>query len=194
MAFYYNIKEIIKETFINNNLIDKLINKDMEEESTIKLILKDGMQKVINKKAAQLSELLKATLKDKPNITSIPLENIQENNAIIIIEYLTHLNGIAPPEIEKPISTNEMEKLTDKWSAKFINSIPLDDLVSLSVAASYMGINCLSDLCCAKIASLCRDKTDEEIFKTFNINETFTEDEKDKIREENKWIEENLYY
>ena len=165
----------------------------MEEESSIKLILKDGKQKVINKKAAQLSELLKAALNDKPNITSIPLQDIEENNVIIIIEYLNHFKGIAPPEIEKPIATNEMEKLTDKWSAKFINSIPLDDLVSLSVAASYMGINCLSDLCCAKIASLCKDKTDEEIFKTFNINETFTEDEKDKIREENKWIEENLY-
>jgi hypothetical protein len=53
-------------------------------------------------------------------------------------------------------------------------------------------VNSLADLCCAKLASLCKDKTDEEIFKTFNINETFTEEEKKKIEEENEWIKENL--
>ena len=85
-----------------------------------------------------------------------------------------------------------MEKLTDKWSAKFINSIPLEDVVNLSLAASHMGINSLADLCCVKIASLCQDKADEDIFKAFNISETFTEEEKKKIKKENKWIEENL--
>jgi hypothetical protein len=162
------------------------------EEPKIKLKLKDGKEIEITKKASQLSELLKEAITNNPGMTSFPLDNIEENNVIIIKEYLIHFNGVAPPEIEKPIATNEMEKLTDKWSAKFINSIPLDDLVSLSVSASHMGINSLADLCCAKLASLCKDKTDEEIFKTFNINETFTEEEKKKIEEENEWIKENL--
>ena len=35
-------------------------------------------------------------------------------------------------------------------------------------------------------------KMRSEVFKTFGITETFTEEEKAKIREENKWIEENL--
>ena len=55
-----------------------------------------------------------------------------------------------------------------------------------------MGINSLLDLCCAKIASLCKDKSEEEIFKTFNITENLTDEEKNKIKEENKWIDENL--
>ena len=162
------------------------------DETPIKLIFKDGMQVEITKKDAKLSELLKDTINNNPKINSFTFNEIDEKSGIYIKEYLSNLKGVAPPKIEKPITTNEMEKLTDKWSAKFINSIPMEDLVNLSVAASHMGINCLSDLCCAKIASLCQDKTDEEIFKTFNINETFTEEEKEKIKKENKWIEENL--
>ena len=85
-----------------------------------------------------------------------------------------------------------MKNLTDEWSANFVDKMPLEDLVNLTVAANCMGINSLLDLCCAKIASLCKDKSEEEIFKTFNITEPFTEEEKNKIKEENKWIDENL--
>ena len=39
---------------------------------------------------------------------------------------------------------------------------------------------------------MCKDKTEEEVLKTFGINEPLTEEEKKKIKEENKWIDENL--
>ena len=85
-----------------------------------------------------------------------------------------------------------LKEVTDEWSANFIEATTLELLVDLTVAANYMEIQCLLDLCCAKIASMCKDKSEEEIFKTFGITETFSEEEKAKIREENKWIEENL--
>ena len=62
----------------------------------------------------------------------------------------------------------------------------------MTVAANFMGIQSLLDLCCAKLASMCKDKSEEDIFKMFNITETFTEEEKEKIRQENSWIEENI--
>ena len=144
----------------------------MEDNTNIKLITKEGKEIEVSKKAIELSDLLK--------------------NAEKIKEYLTHFNGIAPPEIEKPLSNNEMKNVTDEWSAGFINKLTIEELVNLTVAANYMGINSLLDLCSAKIASLCKDKNEEEIFKTFGINEPFTEEEKKKIKEENKWIDENL--
>ena len=49
------------------------------------------------------------------------------------------------------------------------------------MAANYMGIKSLFDLCCTKVALLCKDKSEEEIFKTLNITETSTEEEKKKI-------------
>ena len=162
------------------------------EDSTIKLVLKDQKEIEITKKAAELSELLKTAINDYPNETSFPLNEVDEKSGEHIKEFLTHCNGTAPAEIEKPITSNEMKNLTDEWSAGFVDKMSTEELVNLTVAANYMGIHSLLDLCCAKVASLCKDKSDEEIFKNFNINETFSEEEKKKIIEDNKWIEENL--
>ena len=162
------------------------------EETPIKLVLKDQKEIEITKKAAELSELLKTAINDYPNETSFPLNEVDEKSGEHIKEFLTHCNGTAPAEIEKPITSNEMKNLTDEWSANFVDKMSTEELANLTVAANYMGINSLLDLCCAKVATLCKDKSDEEIFKNFNINETFSEEEKKKIIEENKWIEENL--
>ena len=165
----------------------------MEDSSpTIKLVTKEGKEIEITKKAAELSEFIKTAINDYPNEASYPLNEIDEKNAEKIKEYLTHFDGVPPAEIEKPLTSNEMKSLTDEWSAGFVDKISLEDLINLTVAANYMGINSLLDLCCAKIASLCKDKSEEEIFKTFNITENLTDEEKNKIKEENKWIDENL--
>ena len=158
----------------------------------IKIIVKEGKEILIPKKAAELSELLKGAINDYPKETSFPLNELDEKNGELIKEYLTHFNGETPKEIEKPISSNEMKNLTDEWSSTFIDKISLEDLTNLTVAANYMGINSLLDLCCAKVATLCKDKNEDEIFKLFKITETFSEEEKNKIKNENKWIEENL--
>ena len=159
---------------------------------TIKIVIKDEKEIEITKKQADLSEVLKNSINENPKDSSFNLKEIDEKTGEKIKEFLTHFDGVPPAEIEKPLTSNEMKNLTDEWSANFIDKIPLEDLVNLSVAANYMGINSLLDLCCAKIASLCKDKSEEEIFKTFNITEPLTEEEKNKIKEDNKWIDENL--
>ena len=161
-------------------------------EGTIKLQSKDGKEFEISKKAAELSELLKGTMNDYPDDNSIPLTDIDEKTTEEVLVYLTHFNGQSPLEIEKPLPSSDLKSLIDEWSANFIDKLLLDDLVNLTVAANFMGINSLLDLCCAKISSLCKDKSEEEIFKTFNITETFTEEEKEKIRKDNQWIEDNI--
>ena len=46
------------------------------------------------------------------------------------------------------------------------------------------------ELACAKIASLIKGKSTEEIRKTFNIVNDFTPEEEEQIRDENRWAEE----
>ena len=164
----------------------------MEDDKNIKLIVKDKKEIEISKKAAELSELLKGAINDFPNEVNFPLEDVDEKIAEKVKEYLTHFNGVAPAEIEKPLTQNEMKNLTDEWSANFVDKLTMDELVNLTVVANLMGINCLLDLCCAKIASMCKDKSEEEVLKTFGINEPFTEEDKKKIKEQNKWIDENI--
>ena len=162
------------------------------EISEIKIIVKEGKEISISKKAAELSELLKSAMIEYPKETSFPLNELDEKNGELIKEYLTHFNGEPPKEIEKPITSNDIKNLTDEWSSTFIDKLSVEDLSNLTVAANYMGINSLLDLCCAKVATLCKDKTEDDIFKLFKITETFNEEEKNKIKSENKWIEENL--
>ena len=45
----------------------------------------------------------------------------------------------------------------------------------------------LLDLACAKVASMIKGKTPEDIRKTFNIKNDFTPEEEAAIKEENKW-------
>ena len=128
------------------------------EVSEIKIITKEGKEFTLSKKSCELSELLKSAINDYPTETSYPLNELDEKNAELIKEFLSHFNGEAPKEIEKPIQSNEMKNLTDEWSSNFIDKIPLEDLTNLTVAANYMGINSLLDLCCAKVATMCKDK------------------------------------
>jgi hypothetical protein len=153
---------------------------------------KEGKEFPIKKTAAMLSNLLKKYIEENKISEPITLEEVEEKIIDKIYEYLDHFNGQAPKDIEKPLQTNDMKNATDEWSANFVDKISQQDLISLTTAASYMEITTLVDLCCAKLACMCQDKSEEEIFKVFNINETFTEDEKNKLREDNKWIEGNL--
>ncbi len=162
------------------------------EESTIKLVVKEGKEIELTKKQAELSDLLKSALAEYPTEVSFPLNELAEKDAEHIKEFLSHYNGEPPAEIQKPPSSNEIKSLTDEFSAEFIEKIPLEELPNLTMAANYMGIKSLFDLCCTKVALLCKDKNEEEIFKSLNINETSTNEEKMKIKEANKWIEENL--
>ena len=58
-------------------------------------------------------------------------------------------------------------------------------LFELILAANFMDIKMLLDLACAKVASMIKGKSPEEIRKTFNIKNDFTPEEEAAIREEN---------
>ena len=162
------------------------------DPETIIVQTKEGKELPIKKKSAWLSNFLKKKIENGETNTPIVLAEVDEKIIDKIYEYLDHCSTEPPKVIEKPLQTNDMKNATDEWSANFVDKIPLEDLVNLTTAASYMEISSLIDLCCAKLACMCQDKYEEDIFKVFNINETFTENEKKQLREDNKWIEGNL--
>ena len=55
-----------------------------------------------------------------------------------------------------------------------------------------MDIKSLLELASSKVASIIKGKTPEEIRKTFNIQNDFTPEEEQQIREENQWCMDNL--
>jgi S-phase kinase-associated protein 1 len=168
----------------------------MESEQKVKLRPKDAKDDLqVDRKCAEMSVLVKNNLADFPIEESIPLDEVTEESCKYIIKYLEHFKGTPPEEIERPIKSNVMKDIVDSWSAQFIDeltAIELNKLIDLTTAANYMEIPSLLDLCTAKIASLVKDKTEDEIFKTFGVEDNFTEEERLKVKEENKWLEDNI--
>ena len=145
----------------------------------------------LSKKAAVLSELLKG-MKEIPEDLVIPLNNdINSETLEKIIEYLVHFDGNPPREISKPLYMTDMKKITDEYSADFVDKLKIEELVDMISAAHYMKINSLLNLCCAKMVALCKGKNEEEIFKVFGVpKDHFKPEDKEKIKENNKWIDE----
>jgi S-phase kinase-associated protein 1 len=164
----------------------------MENSDNIKVISKEGTEFLITKKSADLSILLKNAREEMGSDESIPLVEVDEKSLQKIIQYLNKWNGEQPSEIEKPLKSSILKEVTDEWSAEFIDNLDLEELTNITVSANYMEITPLLDLACAKLASMCKDKSEDEIFKSFGIVDTFSEEERQKLKEENKWIEENL--
>lgn len=164
----------------------------MTDSDNIKIVSKEGKEFSISKQAADLSILLKNAREEMGSDEVIPLSEVDEKSLDKIIIYLNKWNGQTPTEIEKPLKSTLLKEVTDEWSAEFIDNLDLEELTNLTVSANFMEITPLLDLSCAKLASMCKDKSEEEIFKSFGIVDTFSEEERQKLRDENKWIEENL--
>eukprot|EP01017_Pseudomicrothorax_dubius_P049925 TRINITY_DN935_c0_g2_i3.p2 TRINITY_DN935_c0_g2~~TRINITY_DN935_c0_g2_i3.p2 ORF type:complete len:131 (+),score=53.75 TRINITY_DN935_c0_g2_i3:306-698(+) len=119
----------------------------------------------------------------------IPLPNVKTSILRKILEYCDKHKNDTPPEIEKPLKSNNLYDVVPQWDADFISLPNLEDIFEVILAANYMDIKSLLDLACAKIATLLKGKTPEEIRRQFNIQNDFTPEEEQQIREENKWAE-----
>lgn len=118
-----------------------------------------------------------------------PLPNVKSAILVKVIEYCRYHKDVAPEQISKPLrSANLAESNVSEWDIEYVN-IDKEILFEIILAANYMDIRPLLDLCCAKVASMIRGKTVEQIRAEFNIVNDFTPEEEARIREENKWCE-----
>jgi S-phase kinase-associated protein 1 len=80
-------------------------------------------------------------------------------------------------------------ELVQPFYATFITSLDQSALYELTLAANFMDIKPLLDLCCARIASFIKGKTPEQIRTNLNIPNDFTPEEEAAVKAENKWAE-----
>ena len=156
----------------------------------VKLVSLEGETLEVDEKVASKSQLIKNMIDDAGTEEEIPLPNVKKHILVKIMEYCERHKNDEPPEIEKPLRHSNLSELVDPNDAKFIDIENLEDLFDIILAANYLDIKSLLDLSCAKVATLIKGKSPEEIRKTFNIPNDFTPEEEAQIREENKWAEE----
>lgn len=137
--------------------------------ANLELTSSDKMKFELNSKAGERSGLLKNLISDYEESKDIPLPDIKGEILKKIVDYLTHYKDIEPKEIPKPLPTANLGEFLDEWDISFINGIELEKVFDLINASNYMDIKPLLDLSCAKIASLMKGKTAEEIRAMFNI-------------------------
>ncbi|GLD95462.1 hypothetical protein PINS_up004107 [Pythium insidiosum] len=165
-----------------------------QEEDTrkVNLVSMDGDSFEVSRSIASMSELVKTLISDEQDddeVQEIPLPNVKSSVLSKVIEFCSHHHNNPMREIEKPLKSADMHDVVSDWDANFVD-VEQDLLFELILAANYMDIKSLLDLACAKVASMIKGKTPQEIRETFNIVNDFTPEEESQIREENKWCEE----
>ena len=108
-----------------------------------------------------------------------------------VIDFCKYLKDHQAPEIEKPLKSNDMASVVDPWYADYIN-LEQEVLFELIMASNYLDIKPLLELSCAKVATLIKNKSIQEIRKFFNIENDFSPEEEQQIMEENKWAEQSF--
>lgn len=139
-----------------------------------------------------MSELVKSMMEEDASdedVAEIPLPNVKAAILKKVIEFCEHHKTEPMTEIEKPLKSQNMADVVQKWYADFVD-VEQVILFELILAANYMDIKPLLDLTCATVASMIKGKTPEEIRQTFNITNDFSPEEEAQVREENKWCEE----
>lgn len=154
---------------------------------SVLLISSDEVQFPVSVAVAKCSGLLDSMIEDSPSTEPIPLLGVHSNVLKKILAFCEHSLEEPLPEIEKPIRSDTFERIPT-WYNTFV-SIHHTELFQLVEGANYMDVGPLMDLTCAKIASMIKDKTVEEIRATFDLQNDFTPEEEAAFREEMRWCE-----
>ena len=132
-------------------------------------ISKEGEEHVVSVTVATMSELVKSMMEDheededddddeEKKITEIPLPNVKAEVLKKVIEFCEHHLEEPMTEIEKPLKSQNMADVVQKWYADFVD-LEQVLLFELILAANYMDIKPLLDLTCATVASMIKGKT-----------------------------------
>ena len=146
--------------------------------------------RTVSKRSSYSVSSIAYTSEDVDDDTNeIPLPNVKATVLQKVIEFCEHHKEDPMTEIEKPLKSQNMADVVQKWYADFCD-IEQVILFELILAANYMDIKPLLDLTCATVASMIKGKTPEEIRTTFHISNDFSPEEEAQVREENKWCDE----
>jgi S-phase kinase-associated protein 1 len=144
----------------------------------ITLISKTNTKHPIKINVSKISGLIQTALDGDEDCKIINLKSIEAPVINKVIEYMNHYECKKPKDIEKPLSSTNMEDAVDKWDADFID-VDQKMLFKLVLAANYLDIQPLLELSCAKVGSFMVQRTPKEIRKIFHIDDAL-ENEKEK--------------
>merc|ERR1712020_538361 len=172
-------------TAFNKTLLTQkdLIESKQNKMSLISLQSCDGQVFPVNIDIARQSVTLRNMIED------LGIEDLDENEIVP----LPNVNAAILKKIIAWCTTHykndESDLSSSEWDLEYLK---IDDgaLFELILAANYLDISQLLDLCCKQVTNMIKGKSAEEIRARFNIQNDFTKAEEEQIRKENEWCEE----
>lgn len=152
----------------DNNSATPMVQDDAGEEKKLRLVSQEGEKFKVSKKIAISSELVKTMAEGDKEENEIPLPNVKSSVLRKVVEYMKYHVDNPAREIEKPLKSTNMSEVVSQFDADFVD-VDQEVLFDLILAANYMEVKPLRDLCCVKVASMIKGKTPEAIRETFNI-------------------------
>ena len=164
--------------------------------SSIKIQTSDLKQSSIKEDLYKYSEYLNNLVETSKDISgeneddlSIKLDNIDSSVFFKITEFLELYNKDPFQKIDKPLKSDDLSYCVGKEYINFLDTMEMELLFEVIKAANFLEIESLLDLTCAKVATMLKGKSVEEIRETFGIENDFTPEEEEEIKKENAWCE-----
>lgn len=138
------------------------------------LISRDGVVLELQRQHAQHSVLLKDVLSENETPEDIPLPNVAANELRRVVEFLTMLSAVPYVTIKAPLNRDVtcLNTLLAPAYYSFVQHLDKDDVCGLLVAADYMDIPALVNLCAAQMALFVKSMSDGEKRQFFEIAPT----------------------
>ncbi|GFE53890.1 skp1 family protein [Babesia ovis] len=145
----------------------------------VQLVSAEGDTFTVSSEVLAPSVLLTNMLQEYDEETELkPIEfkNINTRTLGKVVDYCRyHYNNPAKP-IPKPLKSTRLADVVCPWDLEFVN-VDKELLFELMLAENFLDIKPLLELTCAKVASMIKGKTPDEIRDEFNIVNDFTPEE-----------------
>ncbi|OXV08368.1 hypothetical protein Egran_03869 [Elaphomyces granulatus] len=172
------------------------------EKKLITLTSSDNVDIEVEREVLQCFSLIKDMLDDlgdPENGDTIPIANVSARVLKKVIEWCTHHRNDPRPSADDKVegrdettgpNTDRKKIEISEWDQEFLKVDEQEMLFEILLAANYLDIKALLDLCCMAVANIVKAcVTPEKIRAKFGIENDFTPEEEEQIRRENEWAE-----
>lgn len=162
------------------------------------LITTDNRPYTVLERVARMSGTLKNIMEDRADFSEgIPLPSVDGPTLERVITWANyHVDDVVTePVVKSETETKIKLELSDKppvipeWDAQFCASMDQDALFKVILAANYLEMRPLLDLCCRTVAMSLIGKTPDEVYAVFKVDKKLTDEEKAELLAENPWLQ-----
>eukprot|EP00457_Paulinella_chromatophora_P016475 gb/GEZN01017292.1/.p1 GENE.gb/GEZN01017292.1/~~gb/GEZN01017292.1/.p1 ORF type:complete len:186 (-),score=40.81 gb/GEZN01017292.1/:181-738(-) len=159
--------------------VDGLDDEDEDPFFRLKCTV-DGKVIVTKKSILKGSDFLNAALSDDSQTTEVSIDHIESTVLAKVVDYLAYHKDVPPAKFRVPLPSSDLRAMAGPWDAAFCD-VDVDTIFRLLLAANYLAIKALVELLCAKLATLVRNQSVEQMKATFKIR-PFTKAEEIEIK------------